>query len=78
MSFHFNLQDSLLASKASNEKSANNLTEVLSYVMNHFSLASFRIFPLPIFVFQKFDYHVFRCGSLSTSYLECIELLGCL
>ena len=46
--------------------------------MNHFSLASFRIFPLPIFVFQKFDYHVFRCGSLSTSYLECIEILGCL
>lgn len=34
-----------LASEASNEKSANNLIEVLSYVMNHFSLASFKIFP---------------------------------
>ena len=46
MSFHFNLQDSLLASKDSNEKSANHLFEVLSYVMNHFSLASFTISPL--------------------------------
>ena len=46
----------LLASIISDEKSAFNLIESLLYVMNHFSLAAFRI--LSFSSFQNFVYNL--------------------
>lgn len=57
----------------SNENLAVNLIENSLYVMNCF----FFLCRDSLFVFQLFGNKVSQCGSLCLSFLELIELLGC-
>lgn len=65
----------------SDDKSAINLIETPLSVICSLPLAASKI--LLVFVFQQFNYRASRCGSLwifptlSSSYFEFVELLGC-
>lgn len=62
----------LLASKASGKKSALDLIEDPLYVTRHFSCC----FQDALSFYPTCDYSRCGCGSLHSSYLEFIELLG--
>ena len=64
----------LLASIVSDEKSAFNLIESLLYMMNHFSLAAFRI--LSFSSFQHFVYNLSVNFFCSSSYFEFFSFQG--
>ena len=60
----------LLASLVSDEKSAVNLTEDILYMMNHFSLAVFKILSLAF----AFDSLIMMCLTMMCLIMMC---LGC-
>ena len=60
----------------SDDKSAGNYFEDPLYMMSYFPQV-FQI-SLFVFVFQKFDCDVPRCGYLSLSCLELARILGCI
>ena len=66
----------LLSSMVSDDKSAGNYFEDPLYMMSYFPQV-FQI-SLFVFVFQKFDCDVPRCGYLSLSCLELARILGCI
>ena len=63
----------LLASKASDKKSADNFIEDPFYVMSFFSC-----FYNSLFIFQQPDYNVSVWVFLNSFYLEFVEFLRCL
>lgn len=63
-----------MASKVSDKKSADNHTEDPMYVTSCFPVTTFKILPLSL----AFKRLVIMWVSLNSSYLELVELLGCL
>lgn len=54
----FHVSSTSVASTVLDEKPAINHIIVPLYEMGHFSLAAFKNFSFPHFVFQRFDYHI--------------------